>query len=67
MDTPDLMTLELAAAVAGVSLATLRRHIARGRVRAFRRAGRVLVVAEDVSQLRTPVAITPGASGRRGG
>ncbi len=59
MDTPDLMTLELAAALAGVSLATLRRHIARGRVRAYRRAGRVLVAAEDVSRLTTPVPLMP--------
>jgi excisionase family DNA binding protein len=59
MHTPQLVTLEQAAATAGVSLATLRRHIGRGRVRAFRRGGRVLVAAEDVSRLMTPVPLVP--------
>jgi excisionase family DNA binding protein len=62
MTTPALVTLEFAAALARVSLATIRRHVARGRVRAFRRGGRVLVAAEDVERLTTPVAITPATS-----
>jgi predicted site-specific integrase-resolvase len=64
MHTPQLVTLEQAAATAGVSLATLRRYIGRGRVQAFRRAGRVLVAAEDVARLATPVAITPAPPNR---
>jgi len=51
-DLEGLISAEQAATMLGTSLATVRRMIARGDIRPWRRLGRVLVSQPEVEKLR---------------
>jgi transposase len=54
----NFISLEAAAARAGRSLSTIRRWIERGDLKPWRRAGRTVVLEDDLSKLCDPQPLT---------